>query len=53
MVNKITGVVSRETALGQLPFVTDVEDEISKIDSEKPTYEIAYQEDDEGQPVFK
>lgn len=53
MVNKITGVVSRETALGQLPFVTDVEDEISKIDAESPTYEIAYQEDDEGQPVFK
>ena len=43
MVNTLSNIVSRETLIGQLPFVENVQDEMERLDKEKeknPFYDI-------------
>jgi SPP1 family phage portal protein len=40
MVNNLRGLVSDETLLAQIPFVTDVEQELSRINTQYDTYDF-------------
>jgi SPP1 family phage portal protein len=45
MVSKLSGIISKETALEQLPFITDTAAEIERINAETPQYSIDYGND--------
>lgn len=46
LVNKISGIVSEETALSQLPFITDVQEEIERLKAERPTIPLDFNDED-------
>ena len=46
MVNTLSGIVSEETLLAQIPFVEDVAGEIERLDKEK-------EKDNENNPFFQ
>ena len=47
MVNSLQGIVSNETLLAQIPFITDVKAELERVEAQKKANAVAY-----GLPLF-